>query len=328
MSIKQLLLLAALFAISTGTLRADDTNLVLRLFPISSDFISGDPDYYVPDDRSGAEGGATRDHSRPTDIKEFYRKCGVSFPKGAYIAYNPKPGLLEHFNTEPNQKLFGKILVDLCPITPQVRLDAAFVDFPRQEIEKLARANSSPFPRSEDILQLWENGQGTLLHALKLVTQSGVNAQIQAVSEHIYATEFKTTAATNATAGAAAPLPVPDLFETREAGAIFNVTPTFDRTTKTIQVVMAPELTSKPEWQSLAVAGTDAHGKKIHLSVPQPLFHSRNITTSFVMTDQSTQVFGGMENPHGEGVTYLFLTVTLIDASGQPLADYASETPH
>ena len=90
---------------------------------------------------------------------------------------------------------------------------------------------------------------------------------------------------------------------------------------------MAPELTSKPEWQSVSVTGTDAHGKEIHLSIPQPLFHSRNITTSFTMSDGSTEVFGGMENPKGDGVTYLFLTATLLDATGQPLANSMGISP-
>ena len=90
---------------------------------------------------------------------------------------------------------------------------------------------------------------------------------------------------------------------------------------------MAPELTAKPEWQSVSVTGTDERGKEIHLSVPQPLFHSRNITTSFLMTDGGTQVFGGMENPKGDGVTYLFLTATLLDATGQPLANSMGISP-
>ena len=302
------ILLACFLVASAPALRADDTNLVLRLFPVDPSYLSGGED--VPSER-------------PADIKGFYQKCGVTFPEGANITYSPKGGLLYHYNTEPNQKRFAKILADICPLPTQIQLDAVFVDFPLRDIEKLTRTHASPFPRSEDILQLWKSGKGTLLHALKLITQSGVNAQIQAVSEHIYVTEFTSPSSTNT----ASPLPVPSLFETREAGAIFNATPTFDRVNRTIQVIMAPELTAKPEWQSVSVTGTDERGKEIHLSVPQPLFHSRNITTSFLMTDGDTQVFGGMENPKGDGVTYLFLTATLLDATGQPLANSMGISP-
>ena len=55
--------------------------------------------------------------------------------------------------------------------------------------------------------------------------------------------------------------------------------------------------------------------------------HSRNITTSIIVRDGETTVLGGMENPQGDAITYLFLTVTLIDSTGSPLADYAGETP-
>ncbi len=308
-------LLACVLAFAATTLRADDTNLVLRMFPVEPSFVESDYDIPHSDDSSVAK-------DRATDIKAFYQKCGVSFPEGAYLTYNARASFLEHYNTEQNQKLFGQVLMTLCPISPLVQLDAVFVDFPSREIEKLARANSSPFPRSEDILQLWKDGKGTLLHALKILTEFGVNAQVQAVSEHIYATEFRSPSS-NSNYEAASPLPVPDIFDTREEGATFNVTPNFNRYNQTIQVVMAPELTTKPEWQSVSVTGTDAHGKEIHLSVPQPLFHSRNITTSFTTRDGATQVLGGMENPKGDGITYLFLTVTLLDASGQPLAGYA-----
>ena len=233
------ILLACFLALATNTLRADDTNLVLRMFPIPAGSIHTDrPVVYT---NAPFPDGSTQQGMG--DVQEFFRKCGVSFPPGANISYNPRASLLYHYNTEENQKLFGRINDHIVGIPFQIQMDAVFVDFPLRDIEKLARSNSNPFPRSEDILQLWKSGKGTLLHVLKLITGSGVNAQIQAVSEHIYATEFTSPSSTNP----ASPLPVPSLFDTREEGAIFNVTPTFDRVNRTIQVVMAPELTAKPK---------------------------------------------------------------------------------
>lgn len=316
-----LILLAGFLAFSASTAMADDTNLVLRMFPIpAGSFHSDRPIVYT---NAPFPDGSTQQGMG--DVKEFYRKCGVSFPPGASITYNPHASLLYHYNTEENQKLFGRIIDRIVGVPFHVQLDALFVDFPRKDIERLARAN--PAPSSQELLDLWKSGKGTLLHALKLITQSGANAQIQAVSEHIYATEFNRPSSSNAADQAAAPLPVPDVFDTRESGATFNVTPTVESGNRTITVVLAPELTAKPEWHTLSVTGTDATGKEIHLAVPQPTFHSRNITTSIVVQDGSTTVLGGMDNPQGDGVTYLFLTVTLLDSAGRPLADYAGETP-
>lgn len=319
MNVSRLFLVAGLLAFSANTLRAADTNLVLRMFPIPLEFFIVEP---------WAEENGTR-HSTlgGTDAKEFFRKCGVTFPEGAYMAYNASSGLLHHYNTEENQRLMGRLISHTRSTPNQIRFDVLFVDFPSGDIEKLARANTSPFPRSEDILQLWQDGQGRLLHALKLITRSGVNAQVQAVSEHIYATDFRTPSTSDAAENAGTSLPVPNLFDTREAGAIFNATPTVRADSRTIEVVLAPELASKPDWQPLAVTGSDADGNDIHLAVPLPVFHSRNITTSIVVQDGETAVLGGMDNPKGDGITYLFLTVTLIDSAGQPVADYAGDPP-
>ena len=322
MSCKHLLLLAVFLSLSASSLRADDTNLVLRLFPVSIGHIHGDrpPTNFFTEPYLT---GASKEVSQ--GMQEFYRKCGVGFPSGAYIAYDPRASLLHHYNTEENQKRFGQIVRQIEPIVCQVQFDATFVDFPRKQVEALARSNDRAAPDTAALLELWKSGQGTLLHALKLTTRSGVNAQVQSVSEVIYPTEFRTPDATNATDSAVSRLPVPDVFDTREVGAILNVTPTVGPDNRTIDVVMAPEITAPPEWQTLAVAGTDADGRKLRLEVPQPVFHSRNITTSIVLQDGETAVLGGLNGPQGDVVTYLFLTAMLTDSKGRRLAEYAGD---
>jgi type II/III secretion system protein len=318
-----LLLFVCSLVMSSTSVLAADANLVLRLFHLQPSFIEiirEEQDIHPYVEISGDKSPET---TREINWMDFLRKYGLTFPPGSYLRHSEKQYLLTHFNTENNQKLLGELVANEGCIPAQVVLDALFVDFSNEEIEKLARANTSPFPRSGDLLKLWRDGGGSLLHALKLITRSGVNAQVQAVSEYIYATEFR-EAATNNTQS---PLPVPDMFTTREVGAIFNVTPTVGPDNQTIDVVLAPELTAKPEWTHSSVTATYAGGEEIQLSVPQPLFHSCNITTSVIVQDGETAVLGGMENPAGDGFTYLFLTVTLIDASGQPLKEYAGDTP-
>ena len=318
------ILCICLLALAARPIRADDTNFVLRLFPVSMGSIHHDrpPTNYFTEPYLT---DATREASR--DIREFYRKCGVSFPPGAYVAYDPRASLLHHFNTEENQKRFGQIVRQVEGITCQVQFDAAFVDFPRAQIEQLARGNGRAAPDTAALLELWKSGQGTLLHVLKLTTRSGVNAQVQSVSEVIYPTEFRTPDTTNSADSTTSPLPVPDVFDTREVGAILNVTPIVGPDNRTIDVVMAPEITAPPEWHMLTVTGTDADGRKLLLEVPQPVFHSRNITTSIVLQDGETAVLGGMNSPQGDVVTYLFLTATLTDPKGKRISEYAGDPP-
>lgn len=324
MPTRLLLLFACVFALAARPLCADNTNLVLRMFPVSIGHIHRDrpaTNYFTEPYLNGA----TREESE--DIKEFYRKCGVTFPPGAYVAYDPRASLLHHYNTEENQKRFGRIIGQIEGVPFQIQIDATFVDFSREEIEKLARASGGAAPDTAALLKLWKSGQGTLLHTLKLITRSGVNAQAQSVSEVIYPTEFRTPVVSNSVDSLVTPLPVPDVFDTREVGATLNVTPTVGSDKRTIDIVMAPEITAPPEWQTLSVTGTDAQGKEIHLTIPEPVFHSRNITTCIVLRDGETVVLGGMENPNGNGVTYIFLSATLIDSSGGRLSEYAGDAP-
>ena len=324
MSCKHLLLLAVFLSLSASSLRADDTNLVLRMYPVTSGFIHTDQpvNFYT---NAPFPYGSTQQGLE--SAQEFYRKCGVTFPPGASITYNPHASLLYHYNTEDNQKLFGRIFERIVGVSFHVQIDATFVNFPRREIERLTRSSKNATPNTAALLKLWKSGKGTLLHTLKLITRSGVNAQVQAVSEIIYPTSFRTPEASNSTAAFVQPFPIPDIFETREVGAILNVTPTVGPDKRTIDIVMAPEITAPPEWQTRSVTGTDAKGCPLRLDVPEPVFHSRIITTSIVLRDGETAVLGGMDNPQGSAITYLFLTATLLDPTGRPLADYAGESP-
>ena len=316
---------ACSLALSALSLRANEEHLVLRLFPLHPSCI----EYIVEEERLHPTveigGDQAPETTQEQNMMSFYRKCGLTFPPGSYLRYSSPTMTIYHYNTEHNQLLLGQLLKPQIP--SQVQFDALFVDFPHGEIEALARTNASPLPRSADILRLWQEGKGTLLHALKLITRSGVNAQIQSTPEHIYATEFLPPAVSHTADQASSHLPIPAVFETRETGAIFNVTPCVGPDGYTIDVVMAIELAADPAWQALAVSGTDVRGNELRLSVPQPRFHSRNFTTSIVTTDGDTLILGGMANPAGDGITYLFLTVSLIESPYPPEEDYAGDPP-
>ncbi|MDD2239199.1 MAG: hypothetical protein PHI93_00880 [Kiritimatiellae bacterium] len=155
-------------------------------------------------------------------------------------------------------------------------------------------------PEVTIVLQaLSQHGGTDLLSAPRVTTRSGVNAQIQVVTEIIYPTEFTVTQPSvdsdgNVTMG---PISEPGTFETRETGVILNVTPTVGPDGYTIDLVMAPEVCELIEWLQYGsvIEIPGEFGNQIWTyNMPMPVFTSRNVTTSIVIWDGQTVVMGGL----------------------------------
>ena len=159
-------------------------------------------------------------------------------------------------------------------------------------------------PEVTIVLQaLSQHGGSDLLSAPRVTTRSGVNAQIQVVKEIIYPTEFDVTQPTMNTDGnvTMSPVVTPGTFETRETGVILNVTPTVGPDGYTIDLVMAPEVAELVDWIQYGSEITvetgviGARQQNTYLfNMPQPVFTSRNVTTSIVIWDGQTVVMGGL----------------------------------
>ena len=159
-------------------------------------------------------------------------------------------------------------------------------------------------PEVTVVLQaLSQHGGTDLLSAPRVTTRSGVNAQIQVVKEIIYPTEFDVTKPTMNSDGnvTMSPVVTPGTFETRETGVILNVTPTVGPDGYTIDLVMAPEVAELVDWiqyGSQITVETGIIGAKQQntylFNMPQPIFTSRNVTTSIVIWDGQTVVMGGL----------------------------------
>lgn len=159
-------------------------------------------------------------------------------------------------------------------------------------------------PQLKVILQaLSQHGNADLLSAPRVTTKNGVNAQIQIVKEYIYPTEFEVTQPTmgvSATAGGGGvstlvtpPTVTPGSFETRETGVILNVTPAVGPDGYTIDLTMVPEVCELVDWIQYGSSITLA-GETFVFNIPQPVFSSRNATTSIVIWDGQTVVLGGL----------------------------------
>ena len=157
-------------------------------------------------------------------------------------------------------------------------------------------------PEVKVVIQaLSQHGGTDLLSAPRVTTRSGVNAQIQVVKEIIYPTEFEVSAPTivsspGSDGGGATVTPptvTPGSFETRETGVILNVTPTVGPDGYTIDLTMVPEVAELVDWIQYG-SSSSAGGTTYTFNLPQPVFASRNVTTSIVIWDGQTVVMGGL----------------------------------
>lgn len=132
---------------------------------------------------------------------------------------------------------------------------------------------------------LQQKGGTDLLSAPRVTTRSGVNAQIQVVQEIRYPTEYEEQSV-EAQIEAASRAPIPTAFETREVGVILNVTPTVGPDGYTIDLTLVPEVAELSGWIDYGPPG--------RYPILQPVFSSRNVTTSIVLWDNQTITMGGM----------------------------------
>jgi len=208
--------------------------------------------------------------------------------------------------------LFGRAEDRPC----QVLFDALFIEFDVKVMEKISQAESGAAPSSDKVLQNWEKGKGRLLNSFKLMTRSGVASSMETVQEIIYPTEFKVSEAPESEQE----ILLPDTFETREVGTILNLTPTVGLQRKWIDIALSVELCDGPEWVELKSTVNSASGEPVQTTVPQPIFKSRNLSTSLIVQDGTTTMLGGLMDKDSEKIVYLLLTTTLVDAAGGPLA--------
>jgi hypothetical protein len=247
------------------------------------------------------------------ELRRFFESIEVSFPEGSSI--RRQGNLLIIWNTPENLERFHRIWnADGLP-SNQVEIDCSFVAFPIRDLDTAARKSGRAAATAEDVRALWRGGAGRLVSTSKVLTRSGVNAQVKGVAEITYPQEYERLAVTD-------PIPTlqaapPGALETREIGTIFNVTPTVGPDGRTIDLSMVPELAELAGWDDVGVGGTTADGKKVGSHMRQPRFHSRNLTTSVVLWDGGTVVLGGFPGADGKETIYAFVSARLVNPAGR-----------
>ncbi len=152
-------------------------------------------------------------------------------------------------------------------------------------------------PEMTFILHALEQKSGVnLLSAPKVTTKSGANAEIKVVKELIYPTEFniETADVTSGYTGITPTYTVPGSFEVRDVGVMLNVTPVVSPDGYTIDLTMQPQVVELAEWMNYGYTRREADGSEQTVAMPQPIFHSRTISTSISIWDGQTVVMGGL----------------------------------
>ena len=324
--------LGILLALAAGVAAAAaPTNLVLRSYDYG-----GAPDKAL--EKSGGRefvtmsaGAAMRDNlARVGDrddkkTRAELEQFGIGFPNGAWVRHLPSLHRLFMLNTPDNHEIL-RLLLNLSD-PAQVAIDYAWISFPLADIEKATRAAATVVLSDRDVLALWKAGQGRLANTGRLLTRSGVNAQNQGVRETIYPTEYEETVpqGTNQVA-VEQHLLIPGSWETRQTGFIVNVTPTVSPDGEVIDLTLVPEHTELIGWENEASPQPGP-------TVPQPVFHTQQVTTSLVLKNGHTTAFGGWPSPDGEELAYLILRAEVVDAELKPHQPWAelerimAETP-
>jgi len=145
---------------------------------------------------------------------------------------------------------------------------------------------------------LEQKGYADLLSAPKVTAKPGTEATVKVVTEYIYPTQFTVTPITGTSGANGAATIVggvvePGNFETREVGVILSTTPAMSEG-QMIDLTLAPEVVTEPEWHEYGSSYTAPDGSTQQLSMQQPFFHSRKVITSLSIYNGSTVVIGGM----------------------------------
>lgn len=199
---------------------------------------------------------------------------------------------------------------------------------------------------------LQQKGNADLLSAPKVTTKSGTEATIKVVTEYIYPTDFSVTEVTGTDAAGrtvvVGGIVEPGSFQTREVGVILQVLPEVSPEGHLINLTMTPEVVSEPEWKNYGSTYTDAQGNVQQLTMEQPFFHTRTVSTSIQIYNGATVVMGGMITETRHSVDdkipllgdipligrlfrskydrsekrnlLIFVTARLVDPAGRPIA--------
>ena len=172
-----------------------------------------------------------------------------------------------------------------------VQIDAEFIEVPEPVITAVLHDPNPPRSGSAwrtTIDQLLKEEKAHVASSVTVTTKSGQRATADSSQELTYPTEFE-PAKGRAQKSPPVPaqitgsdIPTPTAFEMRAVGTKLEVEPTIGPDGKTIDLNIAPELTSKV---GETVQQEIPDGTQTLATIKQPVFHTAKTTTSIVLID-------------------------------------------
>jgi hypothetical protein len=254
------------------------------------------------------------------DLKRSFATLGVSWPTGSSVSFSRGLGKLIVKNTVENLDLLEH-LIDALDLDPyQLELSGQFVAFTAADIAKLEVKGLS----ASSLLELWEQGGGELLASPRVITQTGQQATVRAVTECIYPTAFLVaqSGGTNTNTVSISSVVEPSDFKTREVGAILEIMPEVSPEGRMINLTISLEHVEDPVWKDFGGPYVDANGNEQEAHMQQPFFHTcTSRTTVLVKNGARVLAGGGMPMRDGKRILYVFISVKKVGTDGEHIED-------
>lgn len=248
-----------------------------------------------------------RKTANPEFLEEYMTHyLGVAFPEGSWIRYQRAGHVLHMRNTEVQHELLKVGLMRHRMLPYQVQLSVRMVSFPEKRMDALERKHAAGIPDAE-LLELWQKGEGETLAFQSVKTINGVNVILECVEEIIYPTEMDRVEVGDDGEEKRSDW-IYGGFETRDVGAILNVTPTVGQDFNTLNLVLLPE--------SAALKGANELQPEVNRPAT-PVFHSINVTTSVALENGAVLVLGQSTDHHSGRRIVLFGSGRLVDGQGR-----------
>jgi len=254
--------------------------------------------------------------------RKFFSKFGVAWPEGARVRGRSVMNEIMVVNTAENHRLIDQILRLARNESPEVEIEFLLIEFVKKDIVGILGFKPGRMVESADILRLWKAGKGKVVSAPRVTTQSGAEATVKSVTECVFPTEFMPGTPTNApgpTSGAAWPIPERDGLDVREVGHVLTVLPEVDLQSDRVCLTLAPEVVGTPSWTDYGDSYITEDGRQKHVSMEQPQFPTREISTTVTVANGKPMVVGGgIADREGEHLAYMLATAWIRDRRERP----------
>jgi len=305
-----LLLLTLTFS---AALHADNPALTTRVFKLQ-------PDFYVMGERDSAGAApadpfaagvpelAPQQPPRKT-AKQILEAMGIDFPEGASATFNPVTGLLSVTNTQPNLDLATAFIETITLQSPQtIVCTVTVIEGPGELIRTANAAASRTANAAQELAALldYAKNPGSNIRIVGdafLETKSGSRATVEAMREHIYASDLEMDAKSRTSVAQ----------EMRGIGLRLEYEPTLGADGLTIESTFSLELHPAPPTERQVSLTEPVSGGTAEF--PTTEIHSAHFVTGITSLSGDTKLIG-ISKPVGtpqqsEDILWAaFLTIT------------------